>query len=79
MAYPSGTPLPGRRYEIVVDGHLGAALLRSFEELDVLPSGPGATRLAGWFADQAALHGVLRELGDMGFEICSVCRLSDGD
>lgn len=74
MAYPSGTPLPGVRYEIVIHGHLGGALRRSFEELDVV-CGPASTRLSGWFADQAALFGVLRQLWDMGFELCSIRQL----
>lgn len=64
-------------YEIVVQGRLGSALVRWFDGLEVRSSGPDATRLCGWFADQPALQGVLAELGDLGVELMSVRRLPD--
>jgi hypothetical protein len=66
-----------QRYEVVVRGQLGTALTRWFDRCEVKSVGPGATALTGWFADQAALHGFLAELGDLGFELVSVRCLSD--
>jgi hypothetical protein len=66
-----------QQYEVVVRGQLGTALTRWFDRCEVKPAGPGATALSGWFPDQAALHGFLAELGDLGFELASVRCLSD--
>lgn len=63
-------------YEIVVRGRLGSVLVRSLDGLELRASGPDATYLRGWF-DQAALHGVLTELGNLGVELSVVRRLSD--
>jgi hypothetical protein len=63
-------------YEIVVRGRLGSALTRSFEGLEVKASGPDATFLRGHF-DQAALQGLLAELGNLGLELTVVRRLPD--
>ena len=65
------------RYEIVVRGRLGSALVGWFDDLEVRSSGPDATCLSGWFADQPALQGVLAQLGDLGVELTSVQRLPD--
>ncbi len=67
------------RYEIVVRGRLGSALTTWFADLEVRSSGPDATYLYGWFADQSALQGLLSQLGDLGVELTSVRRLPDGD
>lgn len=66
------------RYEIVVRGRLGTVLARSFDGVEADVSGPNATCLRGSF-DQAALHGLLAELGDLGVELSAVRRLSDAD
>ncbi len=77
MVNPTGGHLTGSRYEIVVRGRLGGALIQALDGLDLLRSGADATHLSGWFVDQAALYGVLRELGDLGLELCSVRRLPE--
>ena len=69
--------MAGANYEIVVKGRLGAAMTRSIGDVEVRSSGPDATYLRGWFADQAALQGVLRQLGDLGIELSGVRRLPD--
>jgi hypothetical protein len=65
------------RYQIVVQGRLGNALVKWFDDLEVRSSGPDATYLCGWFADQSALQGLLSQLGDLGLELTSVQRLPD--
>lgn len=74
-----GDPVPGANYEIVVHGRFGGALTRWFDGIDVVSAGPDATRLCGWFSDQAALQALLSELGDLGIELSSVRRLPDSD
>lgn len=60
------------RYEIVVRGRLGAAMVRALDDLEVRASGSDATYLYGWFADQSALHELLNRLGDLGIELTSL-------
>ena len=67
------------RYEIEIRGRLGPALCKSFDDLEVSTSGTNATHLRGWFADQAALQGLLTALGDLGIELSAVRRLPDAD
>ncbi|HLM65054.1 MAG TPA: hypothetical protein VK306_12205 [Acidimicrobiales bacterium] len=67
------------RYEIVVRGRLGAALVRWLDDLEVRLSGPDVTYLYGWFADQAALHELLARLGDLGIELSSLRRVPEPD
>ena len=64
-------------YEVIIHGHLGSALTRSFDGLDVRSAGPAKTCLRGWFIDQAALQGLLADLGDLNIELSAVRRLSD--
>ena len=64
--------MKGAQYEIVVRGRLGGPLTRWFDDLEVRSSGPDATYLYGWFADQAALQSTLLQLGDLGLELSSV-------
>jgi len=71
--------MAGAHYEIVVRGRLGGAMTRAIGALEVRSSGPDATYLRGWFADQAALQGVLRQLGDLGIELSAVRRLADAE
>jgi hypothetical protein len=66
-------------YEIVVSGRLGAALVRSLDDLEVRSSGPDATYLYGWFADQPALQELLARLGDLGIELTSLRRVPEPD
>jgi hypothetical protein len=65
------------RYEIVVRGRLGAAVIRGLDDLEVRASGPDATYLYGWFADQPALHELLNRLADLGIELTSLRRVPE--
>jgi hypothetical protein len=59
------------RYRVVVRGRLGEHLAGVFDQLDVDPK-PGQTSLTGNFADQAQLHGLLNQLGNLGIHLISV-------
>lgn len=65
------------RYEI----HVAAGLDRNwsdwFDGLQVEQVSDTRTRLVGPVADQAALHGVLNQVRDLGLEIISVIRVDD--
>jgi hypothetical protein len=59
------------RYRVIVRGRLGEHLAGVFDQLEVDPK-PGQTSLTGNFADQAQLHGLLNQLGDLGIHLISV-------
>lgn len=59
-------------YEIRVRGHLGPQWSDWFEGFAVTLEDNGATLLAGPVADQAALHGLLRNVRDLGLPLLSV-------
>jgi hypothetical protein len=64
-------------YEIRVRGHLGSAWSDWFTGLRVALEDHGDTLLVGPL-DQAALHGVLRRIGDLGMPLLSVTRIESG-
>jgi hypothetical protein len=63
-------------YELVVRGRLGTRVVRALEGLEVTSSGPDETHLRGWIHDQAALHGVLERIRDLGLELTEVHRVA---
>jgi hypothetical protein len=62
-------------YHIRVRGHLDAAWASWFEELTVTNERGGEALLAGPIVDQAALHGVLLRIRDLGLPLLSVKRV----
>ena len=60
------------RYEIRVQGHLAARWAAWFDGFTLIPTSDGTTVLDGIVVDQAALHGVLRKLADLGLPLISV-------
>ncbi len=69
-----------RQYVIRVEGRLGAEWAEWFEGLTVTPLENGETLITGWVADQAALHGLLKKVRDLGLPLLSVNPLeSSGD
>jgi hypothetical protein len=64
-------------YEIRVRGHLGSAWSDWFTGLRVTLDDNGDTLLVGPL-DQAALHGVLRRVRDLGMPLISVTRIESG-
>ena len=65
-------------YEIRVEGVLGERWTAWFEGLQVSSEGID-TVLSGPLTDQAALHGVLVKIGDLGMRLISVRRVDPGD
>jgi hypothetical protein len=62
-------------YEIRVRGVLGSSWSAWFEGLQVTSDAHGQTTIAGPVADQAALHGLLTKIRDLGLELRSVRRI----
>lgn len=60
-------------FEIRVLGHLEEHWSSWFEGMTVEPEVGGTTLLVGHVADQAALHGLLARLRDLGIPLVSVC------
>jgi hypothetical protein len=61
-------------YEIRVNGVLGSGWSAWFDGLQVTSDDRGQTTLAGPVADQAALHGLLAKVRDLGLELLEVRR-----
>ena len=59
-------------YEIRVDGRLGTRWATWFDGMTVTPAGDGTTVIHGVVADQAALHGLLEKLRDLGITLLSL-------
>ena len=63
-------PLP--HYEIRIAGRLGDSWATWFDGLELRSDADGTSVLRGPVADQAALHGVLHKLRDLGLELESL-------
>ncbi len=66
------------RYEIRLTGHLAAHWSEWFDGLTVTHHRDGSTAITGPVADQAALHGLLRRVRDLGLPLVSVTRIGPG-
>ncbi len=63
--------------QITVRGQLGPQWSAWFHGLSVAETAGGGTILTGELADQAALHGVLASIRDLGLELVSVALEAD--
>ena len=66
------------RYEIRIKGHLDDKWADWFEGLTLTREDNGETLLTGPVVDQAALHGLLRKVRDLGMPLISVTRVRPG-
>ncbi len=64
-----GQPLA---YQIRIKGHLGRQWTDWFSGLAITLEDNGDTLLTGLIVDQAALHGLLRKVRDLGMPLISV-------
>jgi hypothetical protein len=81
MSRPPGAAGPTDRpahYEIRIRGVLDRHWSGWFNGLRVSSDAPGQTLIAGPVADQAALHGLLAKVRDLGLPLLSVQRISPG-
>jgi hypothetical protein len=65
-------------YQIRIKGHLGREWTDWFEGLTITLEDNGDTLLTGLVADQAALHGLLKKVRDVGMPLVSVNRGKPG-
>jgi hypothetical protein len=70
-------PHPPTVYQIRLDGHLGQQWAEWFDGLTITLE-DGDTLLTGAVIDQAALHGLLKRVRDLGMPLISVNRLTLG-
>ena len=68
---------PGR-YEIRLKGHLDARWAAWFDGLTLTHGSDGTTIISGPVADQAALHGLLQKIRDLGLPLISVNHIAPG-
>ena len=74
---PGGQPWSRPQiYEIRFQGYLSSYRAQMFEGLDMVQGPDGETVLTGPVIDQAALHGILNRIRDLGVPLLSVKRLS---
>jgi hypothetical protein len=71
-------PTPPLIYQIRIKGHLGCEWTDWFEGLTITLEDNGETLLTGPVIDQAALHGLLRKVRDLGMFLVSVHHLEPG-
>jgi hypothetical protein len=69
-------PSQGRQvpscYKLRVDGHLDDHGSAWFDDLTLTPESDCTTSLCGFVSDQAALHGLLMKVRDLGIILISV-------
>ena len=67
------TPTPKTQsYKIRLKGHLEARWVTWFDGLTITLDENGNTLLSGPVTDQAALHGILKKIRDVGLPLLSV-------
>jgi len=72
---PSGWRPEAGTYEIRLEGHLNARWEAWFDGLSLTHASDGTTLIQGEIADQAALHGLLQKVRDLGLPLVSVTHL----
>ena len=75
---PKIDPDQPKVYQIRIKGHLGPQWTNWFEGLTITLEEDGDTLLTGPVVDQAALHGLLRKVRDLGMLLISVTRIEPG-
>lgn len=76
---PNTEPREAGRYEIRLAGHLDAHWAAWFDGMTVSREADGTTVISGQVPDQAALHGLLQRVRDLGLPLVSVTRSPSDD
>ncbi len=66
-------------YQIRLRGHLSPQWATYFDGFTLTNNENGEALLTGVITDQAALHGVLAKIRDLGFPLLSVNRMASGE
>ena len=76
MSTPDGRQpqLAGDWYEIRIKGHLGPRWATGVAPMTLSTEDGGTTLIQGPVVDQAALHGLLHQLSDLGLPLISVAK-----
>jgi hypothetical protein len=64
-------------YQIRLAGHLASRWAARFDGMTLITLADGTTLIEGPVVDQAALHGLLRTLRDIGLPLLSVTQVDD--
>lgn len=72
---PETDPNQSMVYQIRITGHLGHQWTDWFEGLTITLEDNGDTLLTGPVPDQAALHGLLKKVRDLGMPLISINRV----
>src|SRR6267154_1040049 len=73
--HPNTDPNEPMVYQIRIKGYLGSQWTEWFGGLTITQEDNGDTFLTGMVVDQAALHGLLRKVRDLGLPLLSVSRV----
>jgi hypothetical protein len=65
-------------YEIRVQGHLENRWLAWFDGMELVTAEDGSMLIRGQVADQAALHGIIQKVRDLGLPLISVTQTRRG-
>ena len=75
MNETTGNHHPQGRYRIRLEGHLEPRWAAWFDGLNLITERDGTTIIDGPVTDQAALHGLLQKVRDIGLPLLSVTRI----
>jgi hypothetical protein len=73
--YPTSNSNQPLIYQIRIEGHLGQQWTDWFEGLTIVLEENGETLITGPRLDQAALHGLLKKVRELGMPLLSVNRV----
>ena len=76
--HPESDPRQPIVYQIRITGHLGRPWTDWFGGLTITLEDNGDTLLTGPVVDQAALHGLLRKVRDLGLPLVSISPVEPG-
>jgi hypothetical protein len=76
---PKSGPSQPMIYQIRIKGNLGSQWTDWFEGLTITQEENGETLLTGPVVDDAALHGLLKKVRDLGMPLLSVNRVDETD